>query len=269
MAAPGVNLNSKIINNHIHDTTSNGMQYRGDSMTVEGNILEDIVGRGMALNNALENSSVSYNFFRRINDYALSTVTNQDNLRNKINGNLMEDWSLTRASPFIGFVLSRCIDCEVNGNIDNKAFTIGHRSIRLTNCSKVLVLDNKVLNLIDTSGTVDRVLIGNTGRETVNDPVVITASAATGNSTIITGMEFGRTYEIRVTESTALDGDPTTFRLGLAADGDEFLADTAVTGSTVVGVVVSGTENIGANVVLTWANTGGSAGAFTVTVVVK
>jgi len=98
---------------------------------------------------------------------------------------------------------------------------------------------------------------------------VIDASAATGNSTIITGMEFGRTYEIKVEETTALDGDPATFRLGLAADGDEFLADTPVTGSTVVGVVIAGTEHIGQNVVLTWANTGGSAGEFTVTVVVK
>jgi hypothetical protein len=105
--------------------------------------------------------------------------------------------------------------------------------------------------------------------EQASDTTVIDASATTGNSIIITGMEFGRTYEIRVTESTPLDGDPTTFRLGLAADGDEFLADTAVTGATVVGAVVSGTENIGANVVLTWANTGGTAGAFTVTVVVK
>ncbi|MBN1864382.1 MAG: hypothetical protein JW808_05740 [Victivallales bacterium] len=100
-------------------------------------------------------------------------------------------------------------------------------------------------------------------------PQVVDASVASGNVTIITDLEFGRTYEIKVEETTCLNGDPATFRLGTAADSDTFLADTAVTGSTVTGVVISGTEHIGQDVVLTWANTGGAAGAFTVSVVVK
>jgi hypothetical protein len=99
---------------------------------------------------------------------------------------------------------------------------------------------------------------------------IITASAATGNETIITGMEFGRRYAIRIQETEAFDGDTTTtFRLGEAADGDEWLADQTLGGSTVVELEINGTGNSGKDVVLTWANADNATeGELTVTVLV-
>ena len=131
--------------------------------------------------------------------------------------------------------------------------------------------DNNIIDAVIT-GTITNTGTGNVFRGVLRNPdQVLNASAGDGNSTIITGMEFGKTYEIRIEETTAFDGDTnTTFRVGTAAAGDEFLADVTLTGTTVRGLVISGTEHIGQNVVVTWANNASaSAGALTVTVVVK
>ena len=98
-------------------------------------------------------------------------------------------------------------------------------------------------------------------------PVVVDCSAGDGNIMLVGNysgpnsdelpMQFGVRYAIKISETTAFDGDASkTFRLGTTAGDDTFLAPVTADGTAVAYAEVSGTVYAGQNIILSWTNNG-------------
>ena len=102
-------------------------------------------------------------------------------------------------------------------------------------------------------------------------PIAVDASAGDTTADLVASMEFGKTYEIKLEETTPFNGATNkSFSLGDGATADVFLAAVTATGTAVGYAVVSGTENVGLPLRVTVTNNASAtAGVVTATVIVK
>lgn len=100
---------------------------------------------------------------------------------------------------------------------------------------------------------------------------IIDASGGDTTADLMEAMAFGETYEVRLSETEAFDGDSaTSFSLGDGSSADAFLSAVTADGSAVGYAVVSGTENVGLPLRVTVTNNGSaSTGEITATVIVR